>query len=50
MAKRFNLPIDDNYTIVDSYYTGPMTDGGGIICDNCSKLITNVVVLKNSKA
>lgn len=49
MAKRFNLPIDDNYTVVDSYYTGPMTDGGGIICDNCSKLITNVVVLKDSK-
>lgn len=44
---RRNLPLNDNYIIVDSFYTGGMENA--CTCDNCNKLITNVATIKNSK-
>lgn len=44
---RRNLPINDTYKIIDSYYTGSLMDGGGTCCNNCNKLITNVAVIEN---
>jgi hypothetical protein len=46
---RYNLELNENYTLVDSFYTGPLTEGCGTTCENCGKLITNVAVIKNSK-
>lgn len=46
---RRNLPINENYKLIDSFYTG--TDNG-IFCENCGKYITNVGVIEtdNKKA
>jgi len=46
---RRNLPINDIYILVDSYYTGSLVDGFGTICQNCNKLITNVAVIENKE-
>lgn len=46
---RRNLPINDIYNLIDSYYTGAILDGGGTCCENCNKIITNVAVLQNKE-
>lgn len=46
---RRNLPINDIYKIVDSYYLGSLADGNGCACDNCNKIITNVAVIENKQ-
>ena len=43
---RYNLPINENYTIIDSFYTGGLENG--CPCDNCGKLLANVATIKNS--
>lgn len=48
MATRYNLALNENYELIDSYYTGAMTDGGGTICSNCGRMIANVATIKNS--
>lgn len=45
--KRNNLPIDKNYTLIDSYYTGGL-ENGGMCCDNCNRMITNIAVIKDN--
>ena len=50
MAKKiaqFALPHTTAYTLVDSYHTGSLLDGGGTSCQNCGKTITNVGVVQN---
>lgn len=44
---RYNLPLNDNYTIIDSYYTGGLENG--CTCDNCNKPIANVAEIQNAK-
>jgi hypothetical protein len=44
--KRYNLPLNDNYQIINSFYTGGIENG--CPCDNCNKLIANVAVIKNN--
>ncbi len=46
-VKRYNLDLNDNYEIVDSYHTGGLDNA--CTCDNCNKPISNVAVIKNSK-
>jgi len=41
-----NLPLNDNYKIIDSYYSS-LIEGGGCTCDNCNKSISNIAVIKN---
>ena len=41
---RRNLPINDTYTLVDSYYSSM---DNGCSCDNCNKIIANIAVIKN---
>lgn len=43
---RRNLPINDVYSIQDSFYTGTEN---GTCCDNCGKYITNVAVIANTE-
>jgi hypothetical protein len=45
---RRNLPINDTYRIIESYYTGGMESGDMECCENCNKLIANVAVVENS--
>lgn len=45
---RRNLPINDTYKIVRSYYTGGI-ENGAESCANCNKIITNIAVIENSK-
>jgi hypothetical protein len=42
------LPITDTYT-VHSYSYVSLIDGQGTCCENCGKLISNIVTLKNQK-
>jgi len=46
--RRYNLPLNDDYEIIDSYYTGGI-ENNATTCDNCGKLITNIAEIKNSK-
>ncbi len=41
---RRNLPINDKYTLIDSFYSS-MENGN--CCDNCNKIIANIAVIKN---
>jgi hypothetical protein len=41
-----NLPIDSNYTIISSNYI-PIIDSFGLCCDNCNKLIANLITIKD---
>jgi hypothetical protein len=45
-AMKFNLSHTDTYTIVDQNYLS-IEDGGGMACDNCNKVITNIVTVEN---
>ncbi len=47
--RRYNLPLNDNYDLIDSYYTGSIEEGGGTACANCGRMITNVAEIKTSK-
>jgi len=42
------LPLKEIYTITGYNYI-PLIDGEGTCCDNCGKLIANMVYLKDSK-
>lgn len=42
---RRNLPINDKYTLIDSFYSS-MENGN--CCDNCNKIIANIAVIKNA--
>ena len=42
-----NLPLNDNYKIIDSYYSS-IIDNGGSICANCNKVISNIAVIENA--
>lgn len=42
---RRNLPINDSYVLVDSFYS---EGENGSCCDNCNKYITNIAVIENS--
>lgn len=44
---RYNLPLNDVYKIIDSYYTGGLENA--CVCDNCGKPISNVAVIQNNK-
>lgn len=46
-VRRYNLPINENYKLIDSFYTGGLDNA--TVCDNCGKPIANVAVIKNSK-
>lgn len=50
MANRYNLALNENYELIDSFYTGAIVDGGGTICANCSRMITNVATIKDSNS
>lgn len=41
---RRNLPINDKYVLIDSFYTSMEN---GTCCDNCNKIIANIAVIKN---
>lgn len=45
--RRYNLPINDNYKLIDSFYTGGLENSTS--CDNCGKPIANVATIKNTK-
>lgn len=42
---RRNLPINDKYVLIDSFYAGMEN---GTCCDNCNKIIANIAVIKNN--
>lgn len=42
---RRNLPINDKYTLIDSFYSSMEN---GCCCDNCNKIIANIAVIKNA--
>lgn len=42
---RRNLPINDKYTLIDSFYSSMEN---GCCCDNCNKVIANIAVIKNA--
>ena len=42
-----HLPLDTNYTLVDKKYI-PISEGIGLCCDNCGKLIANIATVKNA--
>ena len=44
---RRNLPINDKYVLIDSFYTSMEN---GTCCDNCNKIIANIAVIKNEAA
>lgn len=46
-VRRYNLPINENYKLIDSFYTGGLDNA--TICDNCDRPIANVATIKNSK-
>jgi len=48
MATRYNLALNENYELIDSYYAGSAVDRGGEVCSNCGRMITNVATIKNS--
>jgi hypothetical protein len=41
-----NLSLIENYTFVSAKYIS-ILDGGGCTCDNCGKLISNIVTIKD---
>ena len=41
-----NLSLADTYSVISYSYT-PLIDGIGQCCENCGKLISNMVTLKN---
>jgi hypothetical protein len=41
-----NLPHNDNYKIISYAYVS-LIDGNGTCCDNCGKLISNMVTIEN---
>ena len=41
-----NLSLTENYTFVSAKYIS-ILDGGGCTCDNCGKLISNIVTIKD---
>jgi len=41
---RRNLPVNDKYVLIDSFYTSMEN---GTCCDNCNKIIANIAVIKN---
>ena len=43
-----NLLLTENYTFVSAKYIS-LIDGSGCTCDNCGKLISNIVTIKDSK-
>lgn len=45
--RRYNLPINENYKLIGSFYTGGLDNA--TICDNCDRPIANVATIKNSK-
>lgn len=46
IARQYNLPHTDKYYIIDQSYLS-IENGGGTLCENCNKLITNIVTIKN---
>ena len=42
-----NLPLSDTYTLV-SYRYASILNGNGECCDNCGKLISNIVTVANA--
>ena len=40
-----NVPLNQRYEVVSSFYQS-LEDGGGAICENCGRLITNVATIK----
>jgi hypothetical protein len=42
-----NLSLSETYTFVSATYI-PLFDGIGCTCDNCGKLISNIVTIKDS--
>jgi len=42
---RRNLPINESYNLIDSYYSSM---DNGCSCENCNKIIANIAVIKNS--
>lgn len=40
------LPLTDKYTVISTSYLS-LLDGGGTACQNCGKLITNMVTIVN---
>lgn len=40
-----SVPLNQRYEIVSSFYQS-LEDGGGTICENCGRLITNVATIK----
>lgn len=42
------LPLTDTYTVFSFAYV-PLMDGIGTCCENCGKLISNMVTLENQK-
>lgn len=43
---RRNLPINDKYVLINSFYLGIEN---GVFCDNCNKNISNIAVIKNTE-
>lgn len=41
-----NLPTDVEYELIESYYMS-MENGGGEICQNCGRFITNVAIVQS---
>lgn len=40
-----SVPLNQRYEIVGSFYQS-LEDGGGAICENCGRLITNIATIK----
>lgn len=40
-----NVPLNQQYILVGSFYQS-MEDGGGCICENCGRIITNVATIQ----
>jgi hypothetical protein len=43
---RYNLPLNHKYTLIDIEH-GTLEDGNVGQCDNCSRVITNIAIVKN---
>ena len=41
------LNLNTTYTFVEKTYI-PIIDGGGCICENCNRIISNIAVIKNT--
>ncbi|PXV62347.1 hypothetical protein CLV62_12035 [Dysgonomonas alginatilytica] len=45
---RRNLPINDTYRFIRSYYNGGIYEGNGECCENCNKPLANIAIIENS--